>query len=178
MIAELPSLTGGVNVIVAWPLPAVAVPIVGAPGTVAGEIELLGLDATLVPTLLVAVTVNVYALPLASPVTVSGEALPVAVKPPVFDVTVYEVMVDPPFDAGGVNEIVAWPLPRTAVTPVGAFGTVTGVTEFEAEEFALLPTLFVATTVNVYVVPFVKPVTVSGDEPPVAVKLPIFEVTV
>ena len=58
-MAEPPLLTGGVNVMVAWPLPLVAVPIVGASGTVAGVIELLGLEDALVPTVLVAVTVKV-----------------------------------------------------------------------------------------------------------------------
>jgi len=42
----------------------------------------------------------------------------------------------------------------------------------------LVPTALVAVTVNVYVVPFVRPVIVIGDEPPVAVKPPTFDVTV
>ena len=50
---------GAVNVIVAWPLPRIAVPIVGASGTVAGTTELLVPEEVLVPTPLVAVTVNV-----------------------------------------------------------------------------------------------------------------------
>ena len=36
-----------------------------------------------------------------------------------------------------------------AVTPVGAPGTVAGVTEFEADEAAPVPTAFVAVTVKV-----------------------------
>ena len=52
-------MPGAVNVIVAWPFPPVATPIVGASGTVAGEIELLAPDAVLVPSALVAVTVKV-----------------------------------------------------------------------------------------------------------------------
>ena len=74
--------------IVACPFPAVAVPIVGANGTVVGVTELLEADAELVPTAFVAVTVNVYAWPFVSPVTTIGELPPVALKPPVFDVTV------------------------------------------------------------------------------------------
>jgi hypothetical protein len=58
-MAEPPFDTGGVNVIVALPLLLVAVPIIGASGTVAGVTELLALDAVLVPTAFVAVTVNV-----------------------------------------------------------------------------------------------------------------------
>src|SRR3954453_7404626 len=52
--------------------------MVGAVG-VTGAKAALG---TLVPALLVAVTVNVYGIPLLSPSTVKGLALPVAVRPP------------------------------------------------------------------------------------------------
>lgn len=61
MIAEPPFDDGALNVMVAWPLPAVAVPIVGASGVVAGVTELDALDAVLVPSAFDAVTVNVYA---------------------------------------------------------------------------------------------------------------------
>ena len=73
---------------VACALPAVALTPVGAPGTVAGVTLLEGDDAGLVPALLVAVTVNVYAVPLVSPVTVMGLLGPVPVSPPGLDVTV------------------------------------------------------------------------------------------
>jgi hypothetical protein len=69
-------------------LPAVAVPIIGASGTVAGEIELLAEDGVLVPKAFVAVTVNVYAVPLVRPVTTSGDDGPYVVRPPVLEVTV------------------------------------------------------------------------------------------
>ena len=58
MIAEPASEAGPVKVTVAWALPAVAVPIVGAPGTVAGVTLLDGAEAAPVPTALVAVTVK------------------------------------------------------------------------------------------------------------------------
>ena len=61
---------GAVNVTVACAFPAVAVPMVGAPGTVAGVTLLDAAEAGPVPTALVAVTVNVYAVPFARPVTV------------------------------------------------------------------------------------------------------------
>jgi hypothetical protein len=64
-------------------------------------------DVVLVPTEFVAVTVNVYEVPFVSPVTVIGEAPPVAVNPPTFEVTVYEVIIEPPLLAGAVNVIVA-----------------------------------------------------------------------
>jgi hypothetical protein len=52
-------------------------------------------------------------------------------------------------------------LPAVAVTAVGAPGTVAGVTLLEASDAALVPTAFVAVTVNVYAVPLVRPVTVA-----------------
>jgi hypothetical protein len=111
-------------------------------------------------------------------VIVSGEVPPVALNPPILDVTVYEIIGEPPFDTGAVNEIVASPLPLVAVPIVGASGTVAGVTELLVLDEILVPNAFVAVTVNVYVVPFVKPVTVIGEDPPVALCPPIFEVTV
>jgi hypothetical protein len=61
---------------------------------------------------------------------------------------------------------------------VGASGEVAGVTEFVALEAVLVPIALVAVTVNAYVVPLVRPVTVIGDEAPVAVNPPVLEVTV
>ena len=66
-------------------------PIVGAPDAVAleaGVTELEPAEAELVPTELVAVTVNVKLVPLVSPVTVIGLLGPVPVKPPGLEVTV------------------------------------------------------------------------------------------
>ena len=59
VIAQPPLDEGAVQDTVDCPLPAVAVTLVGAPGTVAGHTELDALDADPVPALLVAVTVNV-----------------------------------------------------------------------------------------------------------------------
>jgi len=59
-------------------------PAASATGVTAFE----GAEAGPVPNALVALTVKVYDVPLARPVTVSGEAAPVAVKPLGFDVTV------------------------------------------------------------------------------------------
>ena len=91
---------------------------------VAGVTGADGAEAGLVPMLLVAVTVNVYAVPFVRPVTVSGEPAPVIVSPPGPEVTVYPVIVEPPFDAGGVKETTACALPATAETEVGASGYV------------------------------------------------------
>ena len=89
---------------------------------------------------------------MVSPVTVSGLAGPVAKKPPVFEVTVYPVIADPPLLAGAVNVTEAWAFPFVAVPIVGIPGTVRvaeGVTEFEAELATLVPIVFVAVTVKV-----------------------------
>ncbi len=85
-------------------------------------------------------------------------------------------MAEPPLDTGGVNVTVAWPLPPVAVPMVGASGAVAGVTEFVVADGVLVPTEFIAATVNVYVVPFVRPVIVIGEDPPVAVS-PVLDVT-
>jgi hypothetical protein len=79
-----PLTTGTVKLTTACVLPLTPVTAVGAPGAVIGITEEEALEALPVPALLVAVTVNVYAVPLVSPVTVMGEALPVAVtvEPP------------------------------------------------------------------------------------------------
>jgi hypothetical protein len=63
-------------------------------------------------------------VPLVRPVIVIGEPLLEAVKPPVLDETVYDVIGEPPAFVGGENMTVAEPLPATAVTFVGALETV------------------------------------------------------
>jgi hypothetical protein len=72
VIAEPPSLAGAVYATVAVEEPvAVAVPIVGAPGTLADVTLLEAALAGPVPIILVAVTVNVYAVLAAKPLTVT-----------------------------------------------------------------------------------------------------------
>ena len=91
VIAEPPLLTGAVNITVAWAFPAVAVPIVGTPGTVddaVGVTEFEAALAELFPMAFVAVTVKVYAVPLVSPVTVIGLVVPVPKILPGLEVTV------------------------------------------------------------------------------------------
>ena len=60
-----------------------------------GVTLLLAALAAEVPKTFVPVTVNVYATPVVRPVTVNGDAEPVAVKPPGLDVTVKLVMGEP-----------------------------------------------------------------------------------
>ena len=149
VIAEPPLDPGAEKVTTASPLPRVAVPMVGAPGVVAGVAALLALDALPVPTSFVAVTLNVYAVPLVRPVTVSGELAPLAVNPPGLEVTVYEVIAEPPFEDGAENVTTTSPLPRVAVPMVGAPGVVAGTTELLVADAVPVPSVFVAVTVKV-----------------------------
>jgi hypothetical protein len=59
VMALPPSEAGAVQEMLALALPAVAVPMVGAPGTVIGVTELEASEAALLPTALVATTVKV-----------------------------------------------------------------------------------------------------------------------
>jgi hypothetical protein len=78
-----------------------------------------------------------------------------------------------------VNAILAELAPPVATTLVGGPGTVAiGVTAVDGEEATELPFELVATTVKVYAVPFVNPVTLRGELAPVTEILPGLEVTV
>ena len=87
-------------------------------------------------------------MPFVKPVTVRGEEPPVAVCPPL-EVTVYEVIVEPPLLTGALNVIVASPFPRVAVPIVGAPGVVAGTIELVVAEATPVPAELVAVTVNV-----------------------------
>ena len=152
VIALPPVLAGGVKLTLAWAFPAVAVAAVGAFGTVAGVTLFDGADGALGPTPFVAVTVNVYVVPLLRPVITCVVAVVPALlsTPPAgLDVTVYPVIALPPLLAGGVKLTLAWAFPAVAVAAVGAFGTVACVTLFDGADGTLGPTPFVAVTVNV-----------------------------
>ena len=71
-----PLFSGGANCTLTVVLPGVATTAVGAFGTVAGVTLLDAADAALLPMALVAITVQVTAVPLANPVTTIGEPLP------------------------------------------------------------------------------------------------------
>jgi hypothetical protein len=104
-------------------------------------------DAVDVPLTLVAVTVNVYAVPFVNPVTVIGED-PVPVSPPGDDVAVNVETAAPPV-APAVYVTVACALPAVAVPIVGACGTVVAIILLDAAELEESPTAFVALTTNV-----------------------------
>ena len=59
-----------------------------------------------------------------------------------------------------------------AVPIVGALGTEAGTTTLLAEETVLVPSAFVAVTVNVYDELLVSPVMTSGDDTPYVVRPP------
>ena len=180
MIADPPLLAGAVKLTVALPLLPLAEILVGTPGAIAAGVTADdALEAVPVPMELVAVTVKVYAVPLVSPVTVIGDEAPVAVRPPGEEVTVYPVIADPPVFTGAVKLTVALPLLPLTEILVGTPGAVVaGVTADDAVEAVPVPTMFVAVTVKVYAVPLVSPVTVIGDEAPLAERPPGEEVTV
>ena len=76
MIAAPPLSAGALHVRVTCAGPATAETAVGTAGVVDGVVGFEGGDdAGLVPIAFVAVTVNVYAVPFVSPVTIIGDAL-------------------------------------------------------------------------------------------------------
>jgi hypothetical protein len=101
----------------------------------AAVIELLLPEAGPVPTLFVAVTLNVYEVPEVSPVTVIGEELLVPVIPPGLEVAVYCVIAVPPLSAGAEKVIDASLfVPAVAVPIVGAPGAVFGSGQLPPED--------------------------------------------
>ena len=67
----------------------------------------------------------------------------------------------PPFDVGALHESATSPSPAVAMTAVGAPGVVQAVTALDEVEYELSPAALVAATLNLYDVPFVRPVTVN-----------------
>jgi hypothetical protein len=82
------------------------------------------------------------------------------VNPPGDEITVKPVSATPPLLGGAVNETVAAPAVVTdADTDVGASGTVAGMTALDAADAGEVKSPLFAVALNVYGVPFVKPVT-------------------
>ena len=130
------------------------------PGTIDDERIELALD----PTRFVAVTVKVYAVPSESPVIVQlNSDVEVQVDPPGSDRTAYDVIGCPPLLEDCVHVTVAWEWAGDAWTFEGAVGTVAGTMAGEGDEAMLNPWEFVATTLKVYRVPLVRPVTVQAS---------------
>ena len=122
MIVLPPLQVEPVNVTTAavQPLP-VAVPIVGALGTVDGiATALVALEAP-VPAELIPLTTNVYEDPFVRPVTVIGDVEFVA-ETPVFDVAIYEVNVLLPVHDGAEKATATLALPLVTAVIAGAPG--------------------------------------------------------
>ncbi len=92
------------------------------------------------------------------------------------DAQVYEVIADPPL-LGAVQDTVSKSTPVVAVGAEGVAGTVVTVTAADGSEAAEVPAALVAVTVNVGAAEEAIPVTVSGEDAPVAV-CPVLAVTV
>jgi hypothetical protein len=87
---------------------------------------------------------------LVKPATVADVApVVVALSPPGDAVTVYPVIADPPLLVGAVHDTTAEALPAAATAPVGAPGTVLGVTAALANDAGDVPAALAAVTVNV-----------------------------
>ena len=146
-------------------------------GTIAAVTDADGLDAPEVPAAFVAVTVNVYEVPTVSPVTViwpEPARDTVAVPPAGLEVAVYVVIGEPPSDEGLVNVTVAVVVSVDDTAPMPGWpGAPIGVTVADGADAGEVSTGVVfAVAVNVYAVPFVRPVTSHGPEAPVTVHVP------
>jgi hypothetical protein len=124
VIGKPPVFAGAVKLTMALPLPGVAATVPGAPGSPRGTTTDDGKDACPSPATDVAVTVNVYGVPFARPVTTSGLFVPDTEAPPGDARTVYDVIGLVPSDAGVVKLIVACVSPADADTAIGALGGV------------------------------------------------------
>jgi hypothetical protein len=108
---------------------------------------------------LVAVTVNVYDVPLVKPGTTHDVVVTTQVNEPGFDVTVYEI-TGSPLSTAASQLTLADESARVAEMLIGALGSVAGVVIPETPPVPL-PTTFRPTTEKVYCVPFVRPSTVQ-----------------
>jgi hypothetical protein len=136
-------------------------------------ITLTALEDGLIPIALVAMTEQLYAVPLVSGLTVIGlDALVAVLEAPLpVQVAVYPVIAEPPLLVGAVNAMLAEALPAVAAPMVGAAATVAaaaGVTPAVLDA-APVPTTFVAVTEQLYAVPLVNAPTLIGLVLPVAV---------
>jgi len=133
-------------------LPRVTLVMVGGSGAAPGTTAADGKEALLVPTALVAVTVQVYVFALVRPVTVIGGVVPVLVPaaPPSSEVQLAaKLVIGLPLSAPAVKATVTDAFPRVTPVMVGAEGAAAGTTEAEAVDGALVPTALVAVTVQV-----------------------------
>ena len=180
VIDEPPLDAGAVHETSDCPFAAdVAVTAVATPGTPRGIPPSDARDATEGPDTFVATTVNVYIEPLVRPSTEHEVSAVTQVNPPEFEVTVYEVISAPPSETGSDQDSVTEPLATALIASSnGEDGTVDGTIAPETSEAAPSPDAFTAATVNVYAVPFVRPVTVHDVVEVIHVNPPGDDVTV
>ena len=126
---------------------------------------------------------TVYAVPLVSPVT--SQVVEGANAMQVLDdgetKTEYELMLKPPavtLSAIAAHDMRRPPLRAVTAISFGAGGATHGIDALDNKEEALFPAALVATTENLYSVPFSKPVTVQDVVVTVQVNDPGVEVTV
>jgi hypothetical protein len=124
--------------------------VVGAFGTVDGVEEFDAFDSREVPIPFVATTLNVYAVPLVSPVTVHASAMTVDVQvpatlfPEVYAVVVYPVSAEPRVSLGASQVTATDPFPAVATTFRGTDGAALTATLDEAEDADDVPAALVA----------------------------------
>ena len=135
----------------------------GDEGTVDGTIAAETSEAAPSPDAFTAATVKLYEVPFVRPTTVQGDtALSHTTSPAALRTTNFEIDAPPLLD-GADQETTDWAFAApVADTAVGTPGTVEGTTEAEASEAEPVPEAFVAVTVKVYAVPFVRPEIVHG----------------
>ena len=129
---------------------------VGATGGTAGTIATLGRDAGDAPRALSAVTVKVYAVPSTRPVHAAEVPVTMHGAPSGDDAMTYPVMGEP-LGEGAVQMRLAVVSPAVAVGAAGVSGTPPGVTAALASDGSEAPMALIAVTVNVYAVPFTRP---------------------
>jgi len=168
-VIALPPSLGAENETVICESPGATDGCAGAVGTVLGITTADAGEGGPAPFAFVAVTVHEYNFPFVNLLTTIGEFAPEAdpAAPPLEDVqfALYPVIALPP-SAGAANDTLACALPDAATGCAGAPGTVLGVTATDAADAGPSPFRFVAATVHVYDLPFVRVVTRSGEPLP------------
>lgn len=153
----------------------------GTDATVAGVTMTASVKAP-VPAAVFAAIRYVYVVPLIRPVIERGDDAALTTKTQLAPSSLsmrYDVIVPPPVSVGAVQLKLVAAFEGVAVSPVGAAATVTGtaftVLDAGAPDEAIVATLvtaaLTANTLNQYLVPFVRPVTIAD----VAVGFATFE---
>ena len=146
----------------------------GAPGTfglAVGVTAADGADAADVPPALLAVAVNVYAVPLLRPATRHEPDAPTIVQlaPPGDAVTVCDVAGHA--SMASATDTLTDRSPTTTSGIAGTLGGGVGVTGADGADAAEVPPALLAVAVNVYSVPFVRPDTTHEPKAPAIVQL-------